>query len=120
MIPRQPGRVVIVDDHHRFRAAAGAILRSGGFDVVAEAATLGDALRAIEETRPDLIVLDVQLPDGDGIDGAVTIAALEHPPVVVLVSARQAAEFGGRLANAPARGFITKDELSVASLEALL
>ncbi len=113
-------RVLIVDDHRRFRGTARAILRSGGFDVVGEASTIAEALSAIEEIHPDLVVLDVQLPDGDGIDCAATIAQLTDPPAVVLVSARKSVEFGARLAASTACGFIAKDELSAASLRALL
>ena len=113
-------RVLIVDDHPEFRAAARALLRRGGFDVVAEADTMAGGLRALDETHPDLVVLDVQLPDGDGIEGAAAIAHGDSPPDVVLVSARPAAELGSRLTGACARGFIEKGDLTVAQLRALL
>jgi DNA-binding NarL/FixJ family response regulator len=113
-------KVLIVDDHADFRAAVGALLRRGGFDVVGEADTMAGALRAVDETHPDLVVLDVQLPDGDGIEGAAVIADGDSPPAVVLVSARPAAELGSRLTGACARGFIAKDELTLSDLRALL
>jgi DNA-binding NarL/FixJ family response regulator len=113
-------RVLIVDDHPWFRGAARTLLHSGGFEVVGEAATITEGLRAIQAVRPDLVMLDIHLPDGDGIDCAATIAQLADPPAVVLVSAREAVEFGARLTASTACGFIPKDDLSVASLRALL
>jgi DNA-binding NarL/FixJ family response regulator len=113
-------RVLIVDDHARFRDLAGALLRRGGFEVVAEAGTLADALLAIDDLHPELVLMDIGLPDADGIVGAARIADLPQAPDVVLVSARRAGDFGRRLDGACARGFITKDELSVSTLQALL
>src|SRR5215471_1753709 len=77
-------------------------------------------LRAARRRRPDVVLLDVQLPDVDGIAVAERLAALSEPPRVVLISSRDAAAYGPRLDAAPACGFLAKRELSGASLAALV
>jgi CheY-like chemotaxis protein len=111
--------VLIVDDSSAFRTAARALLLDDGFSV--EVAVDGDdALRRIAHRRPDLVLLDVTLPGRDGIEVAASIAQLDAPPVVVLVSSRAAASYGDRISTAHARGFLAKSELSGAALTALL
>ena len=112
--------VLIVDDHDGFRAFARALLESEGFEIVGEAGDGASALQAVEELGPDLVLLDVQLPDLDGFEVAKRLAADERPPAVVLVSTRDAASYRRRLADTSARGFISKGELSGAALAAVL
>jgi DNA-binding NarL/FixJ family response regulator len=112
--------VLIVDDHGGFRAFARALLQSEGFEVVGEAKDGASALQAVEQLAPDLVVLDVQLPDLDGFEVAERLAAQEDPPAVVLVSTRDAAAYRRRLAGTTAQGFISKGELSGAALAAVL
>jgi DNA-binding NarL/FixJ family response regulator len=112
--------VLIVDDHVRFRAAARKWLASGGFDVVGEAADGADALEATARLRPDVVLLDVQLPDVDGFEIAARLSSDGHRPAVVLTSSRDAAEFGGLVARSGACGFIPKAELSGRRLTRLL
>ena len=114
--------VLIVDDHPSFRASARAILEADGFDVVGEAANGETALRAARRLRPDLMLLDIQLPDMTGFE---LCAALEHDgddvhPAVVLVSSRDQSDFGQLVAESSARGFVPKAELSGDALSALL
>ena len=114
--------VLIVDDHPSFRASARAILEADGFDVVGEAANGETALRAARRLRPDLMLLDIQLPDMTGFE---LCAALEHAgddvhPAVVLVSSRDQDDFGQLVAESSARGFVPKAELSGDALSALL
>jgi DNA-binding NarL/FixJ family response regulator len=113
-------RVLIVDDHLRFRATARRWLARGGFDVVGEATDGADALEAAARLRPDVVLLDVQLPDTDGFEIAAQLSLSRDPPTVVLTSSRDAAEFGGLVAHSGARGFIPKAELSGTRLTALL
>ena len=112
--------VLIVDDHDGFRAFARALLESEGFEIVGEAEDGASALQAVERLRPDLVLLDVQLPDVDGFEVAERLAADERPPAVVLVSTRDAASYRRRLAETTARGFISKGELSGATLAEVL
>jgi DNA-binding NarL/FixJ family response regulator len=114
-------RVLVVDDHESFRKFARALLTAEGFEVVAEASDAASALRAAAEFGPDLVLLDVRLPDGDGFGVAETISAITpHPPVVVLCSSRDVASYRGRLAGTAAAGFVAKRDLSGAALRAFL
>lgn len=112
--------VLIVDDHDGFRESARALLEAEGFAVVGDAADGAAALAAALRLRPDVVLLDVQLPDVDGFAVAERLAALSEPPRVVLISSRDAAAYGPRLDAAPACGFLAKRELSGASLAALV
>jgi DNA-binding NarL/FixJ family response regulator len=113
-------RVLIVDDHAGFRAAARKWLASGGFDVVGEAADGAQALEAVARLRPDIVLLDVQLPDASGFEVAARLGANGHSPDVVFTSSRDAAEFGSLIERSGARGFIPKAKLSGRRLAALL
>jgi len=113
-------RVLIVDDHPSFRASARTLLESEGFEVVGEAETGVAALRAAKELRPDLVLLDIQLPDFDGFEVAARLARLDHPPEIVLTSSRDGSDYGRCIADSGARGFVPKAELSGSALAALL
>jgi DNA-binding NarL/FixJ family response regulator len=111
--------VLIVDDHAGFRGFARRLLEADGFIVVGEAGDGESALNAVGDTRPELVLLDVMLPDIDGFAIAERLADHSPAPIVVLTSSREATEFGGRIARSPAVGFIHKDDLSGAALTAL-
>jgi DNA-binding NarL/FixJ family response regulator len=111
--------VLIVDDHPSFRANARALLEAEGFEVVGEAEDGASALLAAAELSPDLVLLDVQLPDLDGFEIASRLTNGDGP-VVVLVSSRDGSDFGSLVEQSGARGFIPKAELSGAALSALL
>ena len=84
--------VLIVDDHPSFRASARMLLESEGFDVVGEAEDGKGALIAVRELKPDVVLLDVQLPDIDGPEVAARLAAANGLyPAVVLTSSRDLA-----------------------------
>ena len=112
--------VLIVDDHTPFRASARALLQAEGFEVVGEAADGAEAVAAVAALRPQIVLLDVQLPDLDGLAVAEQLATAPDPPAVVLISSRDAAAYGPRLQAAPARGFIPKRELSGEALVSLV
>lgn len=112
--------VVIVDDHDGFRAQARAMLACAGYDVIGEADDGASAVRASRELRPDLVLLDVQLPDMTGFEVARRLFEGPDLPAVVLISSREASDYGARVGRSGARGFITKAELSIGALEAVL
>jgi len=115
-----PKTVLIVDDHAGFRSIASMILANAGYDVVGEAADGGEALEVARRLQPDAVLLDIELPDMTGFAVAESLARMDDPPVVVLVSGRRKTDFGGSLARATALGFVAKDELSEEALTALL
>jgi DNA-binding NarL/FixJ family response regulator len=113
-------RVLIVDDHAGFRTQVRSLLVAAGYEVVGEAEDGMSALAAFGELRPDVVVLDVQLPDLDGFEVARALHEEPAAPAIILVSSRDASDYGGRIARSPARGFVPKTELSARALAALL
>jgi CheY-like chemotaxis protein len=112
--------VVIVDDHAEFRESASALLDAEGFVVIGAAADGDEAIAAVERLRPQVVLLDIQLPDMDGFAVAERLAARPDPPRIVLISSREAATYGPRLEAAAAQGFIPKRELSGSALAAVV
>ncbi len=112
--------VLIVDDHEDYRASASALLEAEGFAVVGEAADAAAAIDSTERLRPDVVLLDIQLPDLDGFAVAERLAGAADPPAIVLISSREASAYGPRLESTRARGFIPKRHLSGEALAALL
>ena len=112
--------VLIVDDHDGFRAGARALLEADGFDVLGEAADGESAVEQFRRLRPQVVLLDVQLPGIDGFAVAEQLAAEPLAPAVVLISSRSEAAFRTRLSATRARGFITKAEFTGECLASLL
>ena len=112
--------VLIVDDHASFRAFARALLQAEGYRVVGEAADGSSGIEKIRRLRPDLVLLDVQLPDIDGFEVLQRLAAEGNHSAIILISSRDASAYRRRLAESSARGFIPKSELSGASIRAML
>jgi DNA-binding NarL/FixJ family response regulator len=110
--------LLIVDDHPSFRASARTLLESEGYEVVGEAADGEEALRLAEELRPDIVLLDVHLPDLHGFDVTERLRRLAVAPEVVLTSSR--ADYSSVAGTTGALGFVPKDELSASALAALL
>jgi DNA-binding NarL/FixJ family response regulator len=115
-----PVTVLIVDDFPDFRRSARALLEDEGFEVVGEAEDGRSAVAAVRRLHPAVVLLDVQLPDEDGFEVAARLARWPDPPIVVLVSTRDARAYSARLAATAVRGFIPKAELSGERLAALL
>jgi DNA-binding NarL/FixJ family response regulator len=112
--------VLIVDDHAAFRAAARALLEAGDFDVVGEAEDGAAAVAAAAELSPEIVLLDIQLPDVDGFVVAERLARDGVSSGIVLISSRDVSSFRRRLAANPALSFIPKSELSGETLAAAL
>jgi DNA-binding NarL/FixJ family response regulator len=113
-------RVLIVDDHAPFRALARRLLTADGFEIIGEAADGASAIDAVRALRPDVVLLDVQLPDVDGFRVAEELTDEPPSPAIVLVSSRSGSDYGSRLTASPARGFIPKADLSGAGLQRVL
>jgi DNA-binding NarL/FixJ family response regulator len=112
--------ILIVDDHASFRIQAKAVLAAGGHVVVGEAADGATALELARVLEPEIVVLDVGLPDIDGFEVARRLSEAAPRSAVILISSRDAAEYGPRLADSPAIGFIAKEDLSGDAVAALV
>jgi DNA-binding NarL/FixJ family response regulator len=112
--------VLIVDDHAGFRAAARRLLEVEGYEVVGEAENGLMAIDAARRLRPDVVLLDVQLPDLDGFKVAESLCGGGGGPAVVLTSSRDPSDYGPCLASTPACGFVPKAELSAEGIADIL
>ena len=110
--------VLIVDDHAGFRRSVRALLEVEGFEVVGEAADGSCGLELAHALEPDLVLLDVALPDISGFEVAVGLAAARSK--VILISSREGADYGARVRQSGALGFVPKDGLSAEALNELL
>jgi DNA-binding NarL/FixJ family response regulator len=115
-----PMRVLIVDDHERFRASARRMLEKAGFEVVGELATGMPTLSTVRDVEPDVVLLDVQLPDSDGFTIARALRDAGAACSVVLTSSRDWSDSLELVAGTGAAGFLPKDELSGAALRTLV
>jgi DNA-binding NarL/FixJ family response regulator len=111
---------LIVDDHPSFRHFARKLLDSAGFVVVGDAEDGASAIAAVQALQPDVVLLDVLLPDMTGFDVAKELAAQPERPLVVLTSSRSASDLGSLVRTEHAEGFISKRDLTVAALAALV
>ena len=112
-----PVRVVIVDDDTTFRRTIAAVLAARGYEIAGEAGSLAEARIAISELNPDAVLLDVNLPDGDGISFAADLPATGGaPPRIVLTSSDRKAAPSRLLSRTGVAGFIPKTELIAADL----
>ena len=113
-------RVLLVDDHPSFRRSARALLAEEGFEVVAEAEDGAAALDLAADRDPELVLLDIQLPDLDGFEVASRLLERHPGLAIVLVSTRERSDYGSLIEQSGARGFVSKIDLAGAVLDALL
>jgi DNA-binding NarL/FixJ family response regulator len=112
---------LIVDDHPSFRASARAMLEAEGFDVLGELADGASAVEAVIALDPDVVLLDVQLPDMSGFDVCAELECCEsRTGEVILVSSRDLSDYGELVERSCACGFVPKGELSGDVIAALL
>jgi len=100
-------RVLIVDDHQLFRAGVRAEL-DGLLEIAGDAATVADAVRRIADEAPDVVLLDVHMPDGGGVEVIRRAAEQGDPPRFLALSVSDAAEDVIAVIRAGARGYVTK------------
>lgn len=112
--------VLVIEDHPGFRGRARAMLEAEGFDVVGEAVDGRTGLSSAARLRPDLVLVDVGLPDLDGFEVARQLRADDSRSRIVLTSGREAADFGPRGTAPVADAFISKADLSGERLMAVL
>jgi DNA-binding NarL/FixJ family response regulator len=112
--------VLIVDDHPTFRATARMLLEAEGYDVIGEAPDGMTGISQAGSLHPDLVLLDVNLPDIDGFDVAARITGAADAPAVVMTSSRDPSDFGPLVRRSGARGFIAKGDLSGDAIADLL
>ena len=116
-MPQVGLRVVIVDDDDRFRAMARRTLIADGADIIGEATDAASTIDGMATWHPDVILMDIGLPDVDGVEVARRLqdrVDVETPPIV-LISTRDVA-YGERLATTVAAGYLPKDGLSLAAI----
>jgi DNA-binding response OmpR family regulator len=118
----EPGQttVLIVDDDLRFGRAATEMLSDRGYRVLGQATTVAEASERCDELTPDAILLDVRLPDGDGVSLAQKLRACPAPPRILLTSTDRTAVPSGLLRQSGANGFISKSELAGSDLDRFL
>lgn len=112
--------VLIVDDHASFRLQARAVLEAAGYGVVGEAPNGSTAIELAGSLLPEIVLVDIGLPDFDGFEVARQLGIGEAPPSIVLTSSHEESTFGARVAASPAIGFIAKEELSGPAFTALV
>jgi CheY-like chemotaxis protein len=102
--------VLIADDHADFRRLAARLLTAFGYEIVGEAVDGPDAVRMTRTLRPDILLLDVQMPGMSGFEVAGELA--DEPTEIVLISSREASDYGLAPSSASPRGFLTKRDLT--------
>ena len=117
---RMAPTLLIVDDHAAFRSTARALLELDGWDVVGEASDGRSGLSAARSLKPDVVLLDVRLPDIDGFAVAEELTAAGGGPAVIVTSSSDDPLYPERALSAGARGFVAKHDLSGAALHRLL
>ena len=120
MIALVPRSVLVIDDDHVFRSLARRMLHASGMVVVGEAATVEAGIAAARELQPDAALVDINLPDGDGVSVARALSALPRPPRILLTSTDADAASPEEVRDAGAVGFVTKDQLPSTPLRSLL
>ncbi len=112
--------ILIVDDHPSFRAVAQIVLETDGFAVVGTASDGESGVAAALRLAPEVVLLDVELPDIDGFEVAARLRDAGSPAAIVLASSRDGTDFGSLVAESGARGFLTKADLTGDAIRALV
>jgi CheY-like chemotaxis protein len=114
--------VLVVDDNQSFLDASCALLRREGLEVLGVASTSAEAVRRVEEVRPDVVLVDINLAGESGFDLARQLLQADHSrgSIVILTSTLAEADLGELIAESPATGFLAKPELSADAIRRIL
>lgn len=111
-------RVLIVDDQLPFREASRMVVEmTDGFEVLGEAENGEQAIALVAELRPDLVLMDVQMPGIDGIETTRRIKSAPHPPVVIVMSTHESGDYVEVAVAAGAVGFVPKSQFGLDTLD---
>lgn len=111
-------RVLIVDDQLPFREASRMVVEmTDGFEVVGEAENGEQAVEMATDLKPDLVLMDVQMPGIDGIEATRRIRNADDPPYVLVMSTHESGNYDGPAQSAGAFGFLPKSEFGMDTLE---
>lgn len=116
-------RVLIVDDNHSFLEAARMLLEREGLTVTAVVSSTAEALRSVEASPPDVILVDISLGEENGLDLARRLAEADggrEGTTVILISTHTQADFADVIAESSAAGFLPKAELSAAAIRRIV
>ena len=115
-----PSRCLIVDDNHEFLVSAAALLSSQGLEIVGTASTGPDAIQQAESLRPDVVLVDVQLGEEDGLELARQLDERLSGTAIVLISTHSREDVTDLAADNPAAGFLPKTALSAQAIARLV
>ncbi|MFD8817266.1 response regulator [Streptomyces sp. NPDC059627] len=107
--PAQPPRVVVADDQALVRTGFRLILAADGIEVVAEATDGHEAVDAVRRTRPDVVLMDIRMPELDGLEATRRILAAPDPPRVLMLTTFDLDRYVYAALSAGASGFLLKD-----------
>ena len=113
-------RCLIVDDNEAFLASASRLLASQGLDVLGGVSSSAEAVSMAAALRPDVVLVDVQLGEEDGLALAVRLDSEVPSTSVILISTHTEDELAELVAANPAAGFLAKSELAAEAIAALL
>jgi two-component system nitrate/nitrite response regulator NarL len=113
-------RCLLVDDNEQFLDSATRLLESQGIEVVGRASSGAEALRLAEDLAPDIVLVDVELGEEDGIELARRLTVVTGSPCVALISTHPEEEIEDMIADSSAVGFLPKTALSADAIRALL
>ena len=114
----EPVRVMIVDDQEPFRRAGSAVVEAmNGFELVDVVETGEESVKRAEAVRPDLVVMDVNLPGMSGLEATRILRRMDAPPVVVLVSTYEHGDYDDETRECGAAAFISKSALEPSLLQ---
>jgi CheY-like chemotaxis protein len=122
MVSQKPLRCVIVDDNREFLETASSVLESGGITVVGAASSIAEALRSVDQLRPGIVLVDVDLGGENGFDLAERLdpQAGSDGPATILISVHGQEDFADLIAESAALGFIPKAALSASAIRGML